>query len=209
MKKILNIVSSVKGKDSFSIKLSNAILDKLLSVYPNSSVKTHDLTKSPVPHLEETHFVSFYTPEETRTDKHKEAIKHSDHAIKELMEADIIVIGVPMYNFGIPSTLKAWIDHVVRAGVTFSYAKGFPEGFVTNKKVYLAIASGAVYSEGQMKSYDFTESYLRTVLGVLGMTDIKTFRVEGTNIPDLKDTAWPKALESVTNYVFEAETEQV
>ena len=202
MKKILNIVTSVKGNESFSIKLSNAILEKVLSVYPDSSVHTHDLTKNPFPHLEESHFTAFYTPEELRTNEHKEAIRNSDQAIKEIMEADIIVIGVPLYNFGIPSTLKAWIDHIIRAGVTFSYANGFPEGLVINKKVYLAIASGGVYSDGPMKSYDFTEPFLRAVLGFIGMTDITTFRVEGTVMPELKEMALPKAIENVNEYAF-------
>ena len=202
MKKILHIVSSVKGKDSLSTKLSNAIIEKLNSVYPDSAVNTLDLTKNPLPHLEEAHFTSFYTPEDKRTVDNKEAIKHSDQAIKELMEADIIVIGVPLYNFGIPSTLKSWIDHIARSGVTFTYANGFPEGLVINKKVYLAIASGGVYSEGPMKSDDFTEPYLRAVLGFLGMKDIAAFRVEGIVVPHLKDTAWPKALESVNKFAF-------
>lgn len=154
MKKILNLVSSVKGDDSFSIRLSNAVLEKIKSIYPDSTVHTRDLSKSPFPHLEETVFTSFYTPEEKRTVELKEAVLHSDEAIGELMEADITVIGVPIYNFGIPSTLKAWIDHVARSGVTFQYTNGRPEGLVKNKKVYLSIASGGVYSEGPMKSYE-------------------------------------------------------
>jgi FMN-dependent NADH-azoreductase len=202
MKKILNIVSSVKGKDSFSIKLSDAILEKLLSVYPGSNVHTHDLTQNPFPHLEESHFTAFYTPEEMRTEEHKEAILHSDEAIRELMEADIIVIGVPLYNFGIPSSLKAWVDHIIRKGATFSYMDGFPKGLVINKKVYLAVASGGVYSEGPMKSYDFTEPFLRTALGFIGLTDMTTFRVEGTVVPGIKETALPKALERVKEYAF-------
>jgi FMN-dependent NADH-azoreductase len=202
MKKILNIISSVKGDDSFSIKLSNAVLDKITSIYPDSSIHTRDLSKSPFPHLEETVFTSFYTPLEKQTNEHKEAVLHSDEAIKALMEADILIIGVPLYNFGIPSTLKAWIDHVARSGVTFRYSDGRPEGLVKNKKVYLAIASGGVYSEGPMKSYDFTEPYLRAVLGFIGLTDITTFRVEGTVIPAMKDTALPKALSQVEEYAF-------
>lgn len=202
MKKILNIVSSVKGEASFSIKLSNAILEKLTAIYPGSQVHTRNLTQNPFPHLEETLFTSFHTPEEVRTEEHKVAVKHSDQAIKELMEADIIVIGVPLYNFGIPSTLKSWIDHIARAGVTFRYDNNGPEGLVVNKKVYLAIASGGIYSEGPMKSYDFTESYLRVVLGFIGMTDITTFRVEGTLMPDLKEIALPKALDTVNEFAF-------
>ena len=202
MKKILNIVTSVKGEVSFSVKLSSAILEKLSAIYPGSQVHTRDLAQSPFPHLEETLFTSFHTPEEVRTEEHKDAVKHSDQAIKELMEADIIVIGVPLYNFGIPSTLKSWIDHIARAGVTFRYGNNGPEGLVVNKKVYLAIASGGVYSEGPMKSYDFTEPYLRKVLGFIGMTDVTAFRVEGTLMPDLKEIALPKALDIVNEFAF-------
>ena len=202
MKKILNIVTSLKGKDSFSNRLSNVILEKLSVTYPESQVHTHDLSRNPLPYLEESHYTSFITPAEAHTSEHKEAIKHSDQAIKELLEADIIVIGVPFYNFFIPSTLKSWLDHIIRAGITFNYRSGVPEGLVTNKKVYLAIASGGVYSEGPMKSYDFTESYLRAVLGFLGMKDITVFRIEGTVVPDVKEKAWPKAIDQVAAYAF-------
>jgi FMN-dependent NADH-azoreductase len=203
MKKILNIVSSVKGQDSFSNKLSNALLERLLAVYPGSTVRTRDLTKKPFPHLEESHFTAFYTPEEKRTEENKEAVEHSDQAIREIVESDILVIGVPLYNFAIPSTLKAWIDHIIRAGVTFHYTdKGSPEGLLKNKKVYLAIASGGVYSEGPMKSSDFTEPYLRKVLGFIGLTDITAFRVEGIFVPGVKETALPKALDRVKEYAY-------
>ncbi|MGN8072124.1 FMN-dependent NADH-azoreductase [Mucilaginibacter sp. SG564] len=203
MKKILNIISSVKRDESYSNKLSGAILEKLSAVYPGSTVQTRDLTQKPFPHLEESQFTAFYTPEEARTPEHREAVKHSDEAIRELQDADIIVIGVPMYNFSIPSTLKSWIDHVVRGGVTFSYAEGgMPEGLVKNKKVYLSIASGGVFSEGALKSYDFTEPYLRTVLGLIGLTDITVFRVEGHFRGETKETALPKALSAVEEYAY-------
>lgn len=209
MKKILHIVSSIKGKDSFSIQLGNAIVDKLTAAYPGSTVRTRDVAKHPFPHFEEAHLVSVHTPEDQRTNEHKTALRHSDEAIGELAEADFIVIGVPMYNFGIPSTLKAWGDHIIRPGHTFQYVNGAPEGLLKNKKVYLAIASGGVYSEGPMQSYDFTDPYLRATLGFLGMKDITTFRVEGTAVPDLKETAFPSALAQVNAHAFEAATEQV
>ena len=202
MKKILHIVSSINGEASFSTKLSNAILEKLKDAYPHSQVYKHDLSKTPFPYLETLQYGAFFTPTEHRTADQKEAIKHSDEAIKELKDADIIIIGVPLYNFGIPATLKAWIDHIARAGETFSYSDGTPRGLLTNKKVYLAIASGAVYSEGPMKSFDFTENYLRTILGFIGMTDITVFRVEGTFVPEFKDTAFPKAFATVNEFAF-------
>jgi FMN-dependent NADH-azoreductase len=202
MKKILNVISSVKGNESFSNKLSGAILEKLSSIYPDATVHTRDLTKNPFPHLEESHLTAFFTPDEARTALDREAIKHSDEAIREIMDADIIVIGVPMYNFGIPSTLKSWIDHIVRHGVTFQVTETGPEGLVKNKKVYLAIASGWVYTDGPMKSYDTTESYLRIPLGFIGLTDITTFRVEGHLDPQNKETALPKALGIVEEYAY-------
>lgn len=201
-KKILNIVTSIKGKDSFSIKLSDAVLEKITALYPDSEIKTRNLTENPLPHLEPVQFTAFNTPEAARTDEQREAVKASDAAIGELLDADIIVIGVPLYNFSIPSTLKAWIDHIARAGQTFSYAKGYPEGLVTGKKVFLAIASGAIYSEGPMKSFDFTEQYLRAVLGFLGMTDITAFRVEGAIMPATAEEALPKALSAVNGFAF-------
>jgi FMN-dependent NADH-azoreductase len=184
-------------KASFSIKLGNALVEKLRAANPDSTVKVHNLVKHPFPHLEEVHLNSFFTPVESRTPELLQAVKHSDDAIAEIQDADIIVIGVPMYNFGIHSTLKAWIDHIARAGITFRYTESGPEGLVKNKKVYLAIATGGVYSEGPMKAYDFTEPYLRSVLGFLGMTNITAYRVEGVNMPQFKDNALNKALSSI------------
>ncbi|MEP6676825.1 MAG: NAD(P)H-dependent oxidoreductase [Ferruginibacter sp.] len=197
MKKVLNIISSPRGEASYSIKLSNAIVEKIKTAYPGSEVKTHDLTHSPFPHLEESHLTSFFTPKENLSAINKEAIKHSDEAISEINDADIIVIGAPLYNFSIHSTLKAWIDHISRSGITFKYSDKGPEGLVKNKKVYLAIASGGVYSEGPMKAYDFVEPYLKTFLGFIGMTDVTTIRVEGLSIPVVQDNALQKAIDSI------------
>jgi len=195
--KILHIISSPKGEASFSIKLGNAIIEKLKAKHPGSIVKEHDLTNTPFPHLEEVHLNAFYSPAETHTPEMTEAIKHSDTSIAELKDADIIVIGVPFYNFSIPSTLKAWIDHISRAGVTFTHDENGLHGLIKDKKVYLAFASGGVYSEGPTASYDFATPYLKSFLGALGMTDLTVYRIEGVVVPDLKDTALEKAIESV------------
>ena len=195
--KILNIISSPRGNASYSIKLSNAIVEKIKDAYPGSEVKTHDLTHSPFPHLEESHLASFYTPTEKLSADNIEAIRHSDEAINELKDADYIVIGAPLYNFSIHSTLKAWIDHISRSGVTFKYSDKGPEGLIKNKKVFLSIASGGIYSEGPMKQYDFVEPYLKAFLGFIGMTNVTTVRVEGVSIPVLQDTAMQKAIDSI------------
>ena len=197
MKKILNIKSSINGENSFSNKLSNAIIDKLKQSNQDIQVETHDLSINPLPHLDALHFSSFYTPQEVRSEAQKEAVRLSDLAINEVINADIIIIGVGLYNLGIPSTLKSWIDHITRSGITFSYADGYPKGLLVNKKVYLAIASGAVFSDSALKDSDFTESYLRKMLGFLGLTDVTVFRAEGTMMPDFARNAIPKALEAI------------
>ncbi|WDO11472.1 FMN-dependent NADH-azoreductase [Flavobacterium sp. WW92] len=197
MKKILHIISSPRGDASMSIKLGNAIIEKLQAAYPDSQVKEHDLLKDRFPHLDEMHIASFFTPEENRSAQNKEAIRPSDEAIQEITDADIIVIGTPLFNFGIPSSLKAWIDHIARAGVTFKYDENGPEGLVKGKKVYVAMASGGIYSDGPMASYDFAVPYLRSALGFLGMNDITVYRVEGTMIPTIQDTALEKAVDGI------------
>lgn len=200
--KILRIITSTNGDTSFSNQLSNAVIEKLTAANPQTEVKTLDLTKTPLPYLTNSHISAVYAPEETHTPEQKEALKYSNEAIKTLLESDVIVIGVPLYNFGIPAVLKGWIDQIARAGKTFSYSAEGPKGLVTDKKVYLSIASGAIFSEGPYKSYDFSESYLRAVFGFLGMTDVTTFRVEGTAIPDFAENALPKALSSVEEFAF-------
>ncbi|WP_175636204.1 FMN-dependent NADH-azoreductase [Pedobacter ghigonis] len=195
--KILHLISSPRGEASFSVKLGDAIVEKLQAANPGSTVSIRNLTNTPFPHLEEVHINSFFTPAENHTSQLAEAVQHSNESIAELKAADAIVIGVPMYNFGIHSTLKAWIDHVARAGQTFSYSENGPEGLVKGKKVYLAISSGGVYSDGPMKAYDFTESYMRSVLGFLGMVDVTAYRVEGLSLPNLKDEALDKAVAAI------------
>jgi len=197
MKKILHIISSPRAGASVSIQLGNAVVSKIQETYPGSIVKEKNLAQNLFPHLEEAHLNAFFTPAEKRSEENLLAIQHSDEAIAELQEADIIVIGVPFYNFGVPSTLKAWVDHIARAGVTFQYTEQGPQGLITGKKVYLAVASGGIYSDGPMQAYDFATPYLKGVLGFLGMNDVTVFRAEGASIPVVKDTALEKGIESI------------
>ncbi len=197
MKKILHIISSPKGADSFSIKLGNAIVEKVKEANPGSTVRVKDLTQKPFPHLEEAALAAFYTPAESQTPEDKVALRHSDEAIAEVNSADIIVIGVPFWNFGIPSVLKAWVDHVARANVTFKYDAGNIEGLIKNKVVYIALASGGIYSTGPFEAYDYASTYLKNILGFLGMTDLKVFRVEGTAYPGQADAALQRGIESI------------
>ncbi|RFZ94522.1 FMN-dependent NADH-azoreductase [Mucilaginibacter conchicola] len=195
--KILHLISSPRGNESYSIKLGNAIVEKLQAANLGSTVKTRNLVDHPFPHLEESHLTSFFTPAEQHTPELAEAVKHSDQGIAEVQDADVIVIGAPMYNFTIHSSLKAWIDHIVRAQKTFRYGENGPVGLIEGKRVYVAISSGGVYSEGNMKAIDFIEPYLRTVLGFLGMTNISFHRAEGLKIPGVQEKALEKGIESV------------
>jgi FMN-dependent NADH-azoreductase len=197
MKKILHLISSPNGDQSYSIKLGRAVVAKLQEANPGATVQEFNLIAQDYPHLDASHLKAFYTPPAQRSAEDEAAVRHSDAGISQLMEADFIVIGAPLYNFSIHSSLKAWIDHIARAGVTFKYGEQGPEGLVKGKKVYVAMASGGVYSEGAMQSYDFVAPYLKAVLGFLGMTDLKTFRVEGVSIPGIKEDALQKGLDSI------------
>jgi FMN-dependent NADH-azoreductase len=197
MKTILKVTSSARGDASNSNHLVNEIVNKLLRINAGATVIERNLVTQKYPHLEESHLAAFYAPPENNSAETKLAAANSNHAIEELEQADSIVIGVPIYNFNIPSSLKAWIDHIVRAKKTFSYESGAPEGLLKGKKVYLAIASGAIFSEGPYKSMDYVEPYLKTILSFIGLSDITIFRVEGVNMPGMQEKALEKGLASV------------
>lgn len=198
MKKILHIISSPRGEKSNSTRLGNTIIEKAREKYPISSVTVNDVVDRHYEPLQSVHVVAYRLPEDSHTQEQKIALRDSDAAVAQLVEADIIVISIPLYNFAMPAALKGWVDHVVRAGKTFSYQTGKVEGLLTGKKVYLAIASDGVYSDGPMKTMDYAEPYLKFILGFMGLTDITTYRIEGSGIPGVMETALEKGLSSVT-----------
>jgi FMN-dependent NADH-azoreductase len=197
MKNILHIISSPRGQASNSTRLGLTIIEKLLKQYPGSKVVTNDVVEKRYEPLQDVHVVAYRLPDDQHSTEQRLALQDSNDAVAELFAADIIIVSVPLYNFAIPAALKSWVDHIVRAGKTFSYQTGKPEGLLLNKKVYLAIASNGVYSNGPMKSMDYAEPYLRFILGFLGLTDITTFRIEGSGIPGVMETAIEKGLQSV------------
>lgn len=197
MKQILHLISSLQGNQSHSIKLGKAIVEKIQNKYPGSIAEEVNLVDIEVPHLNPDILRSFFTPSDQLTAEEKESIRYSDEAVKQLLRADIIIIGAPLYNFTIHTALKAWIDHITRAGITFGYGENGPIGLVTGKKVYVAMASGGIYSEGPGKANDFVAPYLKAFLGFLGMTDVTVFRTEGLKVPGVKEHAMAKAIESI------------
>jgi len=198
MKQILHIKSSLMGKQSYSIKLGDTIVEQIQDKYPGSTIEGLNLVELGLPHLTPEVLGAFFTPEEQMTENDRKSIRLSDQLVEQLMKADIIVMGAPLINFTIPSPLKAWIDHITRAGVTFGYGEdGRPVGKVTGKKVYVAMASGGIYSEGPGKVNDFVAPYLKAFLGFLGMTDLTVFRAEGLKVPGVKEMAMEKAIADI------------
>lgn len=194
---ILQVISSARGAESYSTRLSQGIIDKLLAAHPGSTVVVRDVATHPFPHLGEAFLQAYFTPAENRSPEQQEALRPSDEAIAQVMAADTLVIGVAFYNFSIASSLKAWLDHLTRAGLTFRYTPTGPQGLVTGKKVYLAVASGGIYSEGLMQPNDFATPYLRWMLGFLGLTDVTVARAEGIKLPEFQPTALQKGIDSV------------
>jgi len=179
MASLLHIDSSVRQQGSLSRQLGGEFLAKWQAANPDGKIVTRDLAANPVPHLTEQMLGAYFTPAEQRNAEQAHTIKTSDALVDELLAADTIVIGAPMYNFSVPSGLKAWIDHVARAGRTFKYGANGPEGLVHGKKVIVFVATGGVYSAGPAAAYDHVTTYLRTVLGFLGMTDVSFIVAEG------------------------------
>lgn len=198
MKNILLVLSSPRGDQSYSSRVARDLVAKLRSDHPEATVKTVDLSQLPPPVLDGEILHAYFTPSEARTDDQREVIARSDAYVADLFFADTIVVASGMINFGVPAQLKAWIDQIARAGVTFRYGENGPEGLVTGKKVYLVLATGGVYSSGPMKAMDHLSPYLHSTLSFLGMTDIETIRVEGTAYgPDAAEAAVKAAEERV------------
>lgn len=179
MKNILLILCSPRGTESFSQKVALSIVGDLEKRSPDAKIVVRDLAQNAPPHVDKAFVLGLSTVLEQRTPEQVKALALSDLLIDELMTADIVVFAVPMYNFGPPSTLKAWIDHVARAGRTFSYTEKGPRGLLNGKRAILILASGGIYSAGPAKPLDFQEPYLRSILGFIGVTDIDVVRVEG------------------------------
>src|SRR5258706_9587058 len=179
MKNILLIGSSPRGSDSYSHQAARSIVNELQTRNPGSGIVVRDLGQNPPPHVGLAFIAGMYAAPEQRTPDQAKSLALSDALIDELFAAETIVVAVPMHNFGVPSTLKAWIDHIARAGRTFSFGANGPQGLLKGRHAILVLASGGVYSNGHMKPFDFTEPYLRAVLGFLGITNVDVVRVEG------------------------------
>lgn len=189
MTSILYITSSPRGEDSYSGRVASRLLDDIRSRRPEAKVVVRDLAADPLPHIDADFVAATRKVEGPQTDRQRALLARSDALIDELFAADMVVISAPMINFGIPSTLKAWIDFVARAGRTFSYSEAGPQGLVTGKRVVLIVARGGIYADARAAA-DFQVPYLKNVLAFLGMTGVDVIEVEGTAYgPDVAEKA--------------------
>jgi len=197
---ILQINSSARAEGSHSTRLANSIVERLQTSDPISSaasLKVRDLGRTPHPELNEAALQALFTPVEQRTPEQTARVALDDALIAELQAADVVVLGVPMYNFGVPASLKNWIDAISRAKVTFRYTEKGPEGLLTGKKVYVALTRGGQY---RGTPADTQAPYLKTVFSFLGMTDLQFVYAEGLAMgPD----AERQALESANTQIEE------
>ncbi|MEH6453689.1 MAG: NAD(P)H-dependent oxidoreductase [Psychromonas sp.] len=183
MNNILLLKSSLNGEQGNSTKLANEFL-AVLKAETAVNIVEKDLNKNGLDHLNGQEMSSWMTPENERTEEQKELASISDQLIAQLQASDTLVIAMPMYNFGVPSTFKAWVDRVARAGITFKYTEQGPVGLLEGKKVIIVAARGGLYA-GTPK--DSQTQYLKDLFAFIGITDIEFIYAEGLNMPIKED----------------------
>lgn len=196
--KLLHLTVSPNIEGSSSRKVSVRLLARLKSRYPQLQETLLDLSKQPLPHLDELTIGAFLTKPAQRTPAQQQAVQLSDSMVDMLLDCDVLLLSSPMWNLGLPSVLKAWFDHITRAGRTFGFTElGIKVGLVPNKKVYLVVSSGSVFSRGPFVQDDYFTPYVSTALAYIGITDLTVIRVDGTHDPLSRETALPDALQVV------------
>ena len=197
--KLLHIDSSILGTQSATRELGAAIVGKWQRENPRTQVSYVDLAREPLSHLTGELLAARSAPTELRSAELQRDVEAGEAAMNDFLAADVVVIGAPMYNFSIPSQLKAWIDRIAVAGRTFRYTDKGPEGLVEGKKVVIVSARGGIYSSGApAAALDFQENYLRGVFGFLGVTDIEFVRAEGLNYgPTQREQAMSAAHDAI------------
>ncbi|WCD82032.1 FMN-dependent NADH-azoreductase [Pseudomonas sp. TUM22785] len=179
MSNVLVIESSARQQGSVSRDLTQAFIAQWQAAHPADQVKVRDLAVEQVPHLDADLLGGWMKPADQHSATEQAALQRSNLLTEELLSADVLVLAAPMYNFAIPSTLKAWLDHVLRAGVTFKYTETGPQGLLTGKRAYVLTARGGVYAGGP---FDHQEPYLRQALGFIGIHDVSFIHAEGMNM---------------------------
>lgn len=190
MKQLLYISSSIFGNEGHSTHLANRFVDNLLSRGDIELIR-RDLVAEPIPHLDAERFQAFITPAAQRSPVQAAIVNDSDVLIEEWRRADQVVLGLPMYNLGIPSTLKSYIDHIARAGETFRYTENGSVGLLKDRKVYAIASRGGIY---QGTPLDTQAAYIRNILGLMGIGDIEFIYAEGLNMgPEIAEQTLQQA----------------
>ena len=179
MSNVLIIESSARQQDSFSRQLTRQFISQWQAAHPADQVTVRDLALAPMPHLDASLLGGWMKPEGQRNADEQISLQRSNELTDELLAADVLVLAAPMYNFAIPSTLKAWLDHVLRAGVTFKYTETGPQGLLVGKKAYVLTARGGLYAGS---TSDHQEPYLRQVMAFIGIHDVTFIHAEGMNL---------------------------
>lgn len=205
MKRILFINSGLFSDDSVSTQIAQSLVKRLVEKNPGSQVTRIDLAEDALPHLDAEEFNSWTTPANKLDERQKALAARSDSLIDQLLSHDTLVLAVPMYNLGIPSTLKAWIDRVSRAGKTFRYTSEGPAGLVRGMQAYLVLARGGVYRDTPL---DTQTAYLMSVLGLMGIEDVESIYAEGLNMGgDARSQSIAGAMAKVENLFAEYQKE--
>lgn len=195
MTTILQINSAARSQGAQSTLLADELTAKLQQSNPGAKVVVRDLLADALPHLDESVLGAFFTPADQRSAEQNAIVAKSDELIAELRAADIVVIGAPLYNFGVSSQLKSYFDWIARAGVTFRYTENGPVGLIEGKKVYVVSARGGKYAG---TPNDSQTPFLRSFLGFLGMTDVTFIFAEGLNLgPDAQSAGLASAREAI------------
>ena len=197
--KVLQINSSARREASHSTRLATRLVQRLRETDPGLTLTVRDFNEVPHPVLDEAALGALFTPVDQRTPEQAARVALDDALIAELQAADVIVLGVPMYNFGVPAPLKNWIDAISRTGVTFRYTENGPEGLLKGKKVYVALARGGKYRNTPS---DTQVPYLKTVFTFLGLTDVQFVYAEGLAMgPEAEQKGLSSAYEQIEEAV--------
>ncbi|CAM3488530.1 FMN dependent NADH:quinone oxidoreductase [Bordetella sputigena] len=176
---MLVIHSSILGSNSKSRQVADQLVNRLAEADPGVTIHTRDLGAQPLPYVDAGHLGALFTPADQRSAEQAQAAALADELIAEIIQADRVVIAAPVYNFNVPAQLKTYIDYIARAGVTFKYVDGKPQGLLTGKKVYVVTARGGKTVGTEL---DQATSYLKIVLAFLGMEDVTFIHAEGLNM---------------------------
>lgn len=201
MDKLLHLDSSGRGTLSVTQPVTAYFAKKWKEANPQGAVIHRNLAESDLQFVDSELVAAFYTPESQQSPEQKTLLTQSNTLLAELFDADTYVLGVPMYNFGVPAVFKAYIDLVVRVGKTFLYENGRPSGLLTNKRLVVVTASGGDYSTEPMKSMDFVEPYVRAVFSFIGVTDITFIRVHGLT-PEIIAATSDEAMRAVDQLLY-------